>query len=252
MLNKIAGRKKVEVECSKVINPLAAMLCEIEPGSFAFSRGLENNWSLIAECKLSSPVKGRLCEKYSVAELAQIYTANGAAALSVHTNCHFSGKLEDIRAVKKVSRLPVLRKEFIVDEYQIYETRYAGADAVLLIAAILSPSQLDKYIAIAHQLGLDALVEVHTDQELKIVHHTAARLIGINNRNLKTFKTDYETTLTLAQYFDPAKIYISESGIKSESESAQLKRIGVRGVLVGEGLVTAADIADKTRELALL
>ncbi|MGI6093184.1 MAG: indole-3-glycerol phosphate synthase TrpC [Veillonellaceae bacterium] len=252
MLDKIVRRKKAEVECQKITNPLAVMRCQIERGEFAFSNGLSHDWNLIAECKLSSPVKGRLSQSYSVVELAEIYIANGAAAISVHTDRHFCGKLGDIKAVKQVSSLPVLRKDFIIDEYQIYQALHAGADAILLIAAILSSYQLEKYIDIASGLGLDALVEVHNLEELKIVHKTSARLIGINNRDLRTFKTNIENTFSLAQYFNPAKIYISESGIKSEADAIRLKNSGVRGVLVGEGLVTEDDVAAKTREISLL
>lgn len=251
MLDKIAARKRVEVEQRKKLNPLQQMVSKIRQGEFAFSKVLDGNWGLIAECKLASPVKGSLCQDYSVLELAEIYTRNGASALSVHTDRHFYGKLEDIKAVKTVSSLPILRKDFIVDEYQIYEARYAEADAILLIAAILTPHQLRRYLEIGNDLGLDCLVEVHTIEELGMVHQTAARLIGVNNRNLKTFKTDIKNTFDLAMHFNNEKTYISESGIKSGSDAVQLKKIGIRGILVGEGLVTASDIPGKTRELAL-
>lgn len=251
MLDTIINRKRVEVNEAKKRTSLQQMVNEIQQGDFAFSRALKNSWNLIAECKLASPVKGSLCQTYSILELAKIYTHNGAAALSVHTDHHFCGKLEDIDKVKKISHLPILRKDFIIDEYQVYEARHAGADAILLIAAVLSPAMLKNYLDIAHDLGLDCLVEVHTLEELEIVHKTNARLVGINNRDLKTFKTNIRNTLDLADSFIDKNTYISESGIQDQEDAVKLKKAGVRGILVGEGLVTAADIPTKVRELAL-
>lgn len=253
MLNKIAARTKLKIENEKIRQPLQSIKEQIEVGTFAFGKRLrESKWSLIAECKLSSPVKGRLCATYSVPELALMYTASGAAALSVHTNSHFSGDLKDIKLVRKLSELPILRKEFIVDSYQIYESRAVGADAILLIAAILTDSQLNEYLAIADSLGMDCLVEVHTKEELERVLATSAQFIGINNRNLQTFRTNISNTFELAPYFDAKRIYISESGIKTGSDAWQLHKAGVRGILVGEGLVKADDIAAKTRELSTI
>lgn len=251
VLDTIIKRKKVEVEQVKKLIPLQQMVSKIKQGNFAFSRALESSWNLIAECKLASPVKGSLCQTYSILDLAKIYTHNGAAALSVHTDRHFRGKLEDIEQVKQISHLPVLRKDFIIDEYQIYEARHAGADAILLIAAVLTPQMLKIYLDIAHDLGLDCLVEVHTSDELETVHKTNARLVGINNRDLKTFTTSIDNTIKLAGCFMDNKIYISESGIKDRADAVKLKATGVHGILVGEGLVTAADIPAKVRELAL-
>ncbi|MDD4601813.1 Indole-3-glycerol phosphate synthase [bioreactor metagenome] len=251
MLETIVAQKRIEVNQLKTMRPLVEWFNEIKQGGFAFGKALEAGWSLIAECKLTSPFKGSLCQGYSVLELAELYTMNGATALSVHTDRHFHGKLEDIGIVKNISSLPVLRKDFIVDKYQIYEARHAGADAILLIAAILTSRQLAEYLAIGHDLGLDCLVEVHTADELDMVHKTAAKLIGINNRDLRTFRTDIKNTFKLAEYFDPTKTYISESGIRRGYEAAQLKKLGVRGILVGEGLVTASDIPGRIRELAV-
>jgi len=253
MLKKITDKKRQTVAEAKAQRPLADLLQDITPSNFRFSNAIkQSQWTLIAECKLVSPAKGQLCTDYSVPELAQIYTANGATALSVHTDVHFSGQLADIPAVRAVTTLPILRKDFIIDAYQIYEARVAGADAVLLIANILSDEQLKEYLAIAHELGMDALVEVHTLEELQRVQQTTATLVGINNRNLETFITDVQNTFDLLPYCDGQRIVISESGVSNGVEAHQLQRAGVRGILVGEGLVKATDIAGKARELAMI
>lgn len=251
MLKKITDKKYRTVVDAKKERSLEDLLTEITPGNFAFSKAIQQSeWTLIAECKLVSPAKGLLCTDYSVPELAQIYTDNGATALSVHTDEHFSGQLGDIARVRAVTTLPILRKDFIIDEYQIYEARVAGGDAVLLIANILSDDQLQRYLDITHELGMDALVEVHTLEELQRVQQTSATLLGINNRNLKTFVTDVQNTFDLLPFCDDKRLLISESGVSNAGESKRLQLAGVRGILVGEGLVKATDIAAKTRELA--
>jgi len=252
MLKKITDKKRQTVADAKKQRPLADLLQEIIPGNFRFRAAIKQvSWTLIAECKLVSPAKGQLCTDYSVPELARIYTANGATALSIHTDEHFSGQLADIAAVRAVTTLPILRKDFIIDGYQIYEARAAGADAVLLIVTILSDDQLEEYLAITHELGMDALVEVHTLEELERVQQTSAALVGINNRNLETFITDVQNTFDLLPYCDGRRLVISESGVSNGAEVYRLKMAGVGGVLVGEGLVKATDIAGKTRELAM-
>lgn len=252
MLNKIVTEKRQEVAKLKVSNPLQEIKAALQPGEFAFGRAIRQaEWSLIAECKLASPAKGRLCSTHSVPELAQLFTKNGAGALSVHTSRQFSGALEDIAKVREVSKLPILRKDFIIDDYQIYEARLAGADAILLIAAILSDDQLEQFLAIVPTLGMDALVEVHSLEELLRVQKTSAELVGINNRNLQTFQTDVNNTFSLLPHCDAGRLIISESGINTKEEAKRLKLAGVRGILVGEGLVKAPDIAGRTRELAL-
>ena len=253
MLKKIIDEKYQIVELNKKERPLALLLKNLALGNFAFSSAVQQSpWTLIAECKLVSPAKGPLCMDYTVPELAKIYTNNGATALSVHTDVHFNGKLEDIADVRAVTRLPILRKDFIIDEYQIYEARAAGADAVLLIVNILSDDQLTEYLAIAYTLGMDCLVEVHTLEELERVQQTTATLVGINNRNLDTFITDVQNTFDLLPYCDNKRLFISESGVSTGDEASRLKIAGVRGILVGEGLVKATDIAEKTRELAMI
>lgn len=253
MLKKITEHKRQIVADAKQERPLTDLLKNIIPGSFSFGKAIQKSeWTLIAECKLASPAKGPLCTDYSVPELAKVFTANGATALSVHTDMHFSGRLEDIAAVRAVTQLPILRKDFVIDEYQIYEARVAGADAVLLIANILSDDQLKEYLAIAYELGMDSLVEVHTLEELERVQQISAPLVGINNRNLQTFRTDIQNTFDLLPYCDKHRQVISESGVSTGLEANRLKQAGVRGILVGEGLVKASDIGSKTRELAVL
>ena len=221
-------------------------------GDFRLRRAIaEREWSLIAECKLASPAKGRLTTRHSVADLAKLYEQNGAAALSVHTDAHFLGRLEDIAAVKAVTSLPVLRKEFIVDEYQLYETALAGADGVLLIAAVLQAEELKRYQEIAEDLGLDCLVEVHGVAELPAALAAQAPLLGINNRDLTNFRTDVEHTFQLLPQC-AGQLVISESGIKNGETARRLRQAGVRGILVGEGLVVADDVAAMTREMALM
>lgn len=252
MLNRIVAQTRQAVAAMKQVTPLAALSGRLTAGSFAFSTAIAGReWALIAECKLASPAKGLLCKDHTVPELALLFAANGAAALSVHTNAAFHGCWEDIRQVKAVVGLPVLCKEFVIDEYQLYAARAAGADAVLLIAAVLSDTELRCLSQLAARLGLDCLVEVHTLPELDRVKQTGARLVGINNRDLQTFTTNLEQTFSLLPACEPGWLLISESGIKSGKDALQLKNAGVKGILVGEGLVTAPDIPAKTRELAL-
>ena len=250
MLNQIVAAIREQVATLKQTRLLAPET--IAPADFAFRRAIDAvDWALIAECKLASPAKGQLCDSRSVPELAQLYTANGATALSVHTSEPFQGKLSDIATVRAVSPLPILRKDFIIDEYQIYEARAAGADAILLIAAILTNAELNQFLATANRIGMDCLVEVHNLAELDRVKNTSASLIGINNRDLTTFTTDIANTFSLLPHCVPHWRLISESGISSRSDASQLRQAGVDGILVGERLVKAVDIAAHCRDLAL-
>lgn len=252
MLKKILQDKRESIAAAKLVRPLETLQYSVKSGEFRFRKALQAKpWALISECKLASPAKGRLCDGFTVAELAKIYTEAGATALSVLTDAHFCGMLAHIGEVKQVSPLPVLRKDFVLDAYQIYEARCAGADAVLLIAGILSDAQLQEYLGLVETLGMDALVEVHTLEELQRVQQTAALIIGINNRDLTRFITDINTTLQLMPHCDKSRMVISESGISTGEDTDRLQRAGVRGVLVGEGLVRAPDIAAKVRELAM-
>lgn len=249
MLNQIVETIRQQVVARKLSHPLNSL--PVQPGAFAFSQALAaTGWALIAECKLASPAKGRLCQTHTAPELARIFTAGGAAALSVHTSTPFLGKLEDIAAVRALSPLPILRKDFIIDEYQVYEARAAGADAILLIAAILDDTSLSQFLATARNLGMDCLVEVHNLDELERVKQTDAKTVGINNRDLTTFSTDIANTFDLLPHCDPRWRIISESGIHDAADARRLQEAGVKGILVGESLVRAPDIAALTRVLA--
>ncbi|MCX7780996.1 MAG: indole-3-glycerol phosphate synthase TrpC [Negativicutes bacterium] len=251
MLKQIINSKLQEVKQEKQKMPIAALIAGVQQGNHALYKALATKeWSLIAECKLASPAKGQLSD-LSVGELAGIYQANGAAALSVLTDRHFKGEVAHIADVQKASTLPVIRKDFIIDEYQLYQARAAGADAVLLIAGILADSQLKRYLTIAAELGMDCLVEVHSREELERVQQTPARIIGVNNRDLRTFATSIDKTFALLPFCDPSRLLISESGIQTQGDAERLKAAGVRGALVGEGLVKADNIPRKVRELSL-
>ncbi|BEU87747.1 indole-3-glycerol phosphate synthase TrpC [Selenomonas sp. TAMA-11512] len=250
ILADIVAKKREIVEKGKRQISLATLKDELQPASFAVSRKFRReSWSLIAECKLQSPAKGRLTEGYTVDQLAKIYAANGASALSIHTDPHFLGKNEDLQRVRKLVDIPLLRKDFIIDPYQIYEARYLGADAVLLIARILSKEQLKEFVFCAWELGMDTLVEVHDEADMEAALYTPAELIGINNRNLKTFTTSIEQTLSLLSIADKERFLISESGIFSAKDARALYDAGCDGILVGEGLVRAEDVGEMTRAL---
>lgn len=252
-LAQIVEKKRDIVAEAKQRLSLDELKKKVEMGTFAMSMKFEERkWNLIAECKLQSPSKGRFNHDYTVAQLARMYEDNGASMLSVHTDPHFLGKNEDLSEVRELVNIPILRKDFIIDEYQIYEARMLGADAVLLIARILTPEQLKEYLYIAWRLGMDALVEVHDRQDMEMALATPARFIGINNRNLKLFKTTIDNTLELLKYADRRRTLISESGIHTMEEVRLLHEAGLDGILVGEGLSTAADVKLQTRQFALM
>lgn len=251
LLADIVELKRDIVAKARRTNPLCVLKEDLQKGNVRMAGCLQKGqWGLIAECKLQSPAKGRLCQSFSVEQLAGIYEENGANMLSVHTDPHFLGKNTDLQTICNTSKLPVLRKDFIIDEYQIYESRFLGADAVLLIVRILAEQQLAEYLDLAGELGMDVLVEVHDMVDMEKALDTKARFIGINNRNLSSFTTSIGNTLALLPYADPKRILISESGIHTLEDARRLKEAGCDGILVGEGLVTAGDIAQQTKELS--
>ncbi|MSQ06601.1 MAG: indole-3-glycerol phosphate synthase TrpC [Dehalococcoidia bacterium] len=256
ILDKIVAEKRQELAQQKNLAPLASLQERIsaQTAPLDFAAALQGRQvRLIAEVKKASPSRGLLCPDFDPVRLAGIYAANGAAAISVLTDPRFQGELEHIVQIKQSGasrRAPVLRKDFIFDPYQVYEARAIGADALLLIVAILTPSQLSKLLALSRQLGMACLVEVHNPEELTTALNAGARIIGINNRNLHTFTTDLSVTEGLAPQVPTGKIIVSESGINSPADLRRLSRLGVNAVLVGEALVTAPDIAGKVRELA--
>ena len=244
ILADIVQNKKQIVAEAKTNLPLNKLIPKISVDHFRMSQRIKKNcWSLIAECKLQSPAKGRLNSSHTVTQLAHIYEDNGAAMLSVHTDPHFLGSNEDFIKVRNEIKIPLLRKDFIIDEYQIYESRFLGADAVLLIVRILTPQQLNKFLYTAWSLGMDALVEVHDLQDMQIALNSPAEFIGINNRNLKTFTTSIDNTIDLMPHADKNRILISESGVFTVDDVKRLQAVGCDGILVGEGLVRAENIA---------
>jgi indole-3-glycerol phosphate synthase len=253
MLNKIVAQKKVEVEQKKKAVAIACLQERIarQKPSLDFALALKSDHiRLIAEVKKASPSRGMLKPNFNPTELAQTYAEGGATAISVLTESnYFMGSIEHLEAIKEVVQLPLLRKDFIFDPYQVYESRAYGADALLLIAAILSQRQLKELISLSHGLGLKCLVEVHNEGELERAIISESEIIGINNRDLNTFSVDINTTRRLRPLVPEEKIVVSESGIKSQRDIEKLRYWRVDAVLVGEALVTAADIRAKMKEL---
>ena len=208
---------------------------------------------IIAEVKKASPSRGVIRENFNPVEIAKIYEDNGASAISVLTEeKFFHGSLVYLNKIREATAIPLLCKDFIFDEYQILQARIFGADAFLLIAAILSNSELNNLLRIGEELGMETIVEVHNLDELRTVLHTGAGIIGINNRDLKTFKTDITTTIRLAEGLPENRIVVSESGIKTRKDILMLKESGVDAFLIGESLMEEKDIADKLTELLSL
>ena len=205
--------------------------------------------NVIAEFKRRSPSKGMIREGANPIDVARAYEAGGAVAMSVLTEeDYFSGSLDDLRQVKATVELPVLRKDFIVDEYQVYESAIAGADAILLIVAALDDESLLRLRRLAEdELGMDALVEVHTSEEMKRAAACGAKLIGVNNRDLRTFEVSLETSLSLAREAPSEALLISESGLNSAADLQRLYDAGYRGFLIGETLMRADDPIEALR-----
>ena len=216
----------------------------------AFSRALSvEGINIIAEFKRRSPSKGMIRGDVSPIDVARAYQAGGAVAMSVLTEeDYFAGSLDDLREVKSTVELPVLRKDFIVDEYQVYESAAAGADAILLIVAALDDESLLQLRRLAEdELGMDALVEVHTSDEMRRAAACGAKLIGVNNRDLRTFAVSLETSLSLAREAPSGALLISESGLNSAADLQRLYGAGYRGFLIGETLMRADDPAAAVR-----
>ena len=255
ILDQIVAKKRAELATAQAATPLSALQDTIaaRPPALDFAGALRGaGISLIAEVKKASPSKGLLREDFQPTQLAATYHNNGAAAISVITDNHFLGEPAHLTAVKESGAsgdVPVLRKDFLFDPYQIYEARAIGADTYLLIVAILSPTQLAELIEVGNTLGMTPLVETHDAAEIAAAVVAGAEVIGINNRDLHTFATDLATTEALAPAVPPGKIIVSESGISAPEDLARLEPFGVNAVLVGEALVTAADTGAKVRSL---
>lgn len=206
--------------------------------------------NIIAEVKKASPSKGILREDFNPVRIARIYEENGASAISVLTDGkYFMGSLDDLKAVKESVVVPVLRKDFIIDPCQVYESRLYGADAVLLIVAALSKNELEGMLRLSESMGMCALVEVRSEDELDCAISSGAAVIGINNRDLNTFRVDVSTTLRLAKKIPAGRLVVSESGITTAADIRKLKDAGVNVFLVGEALLRENDIAGKLKEL---
>ena len=212
--------------------------------------------NLIAEVKKASPSAGVIREDFDPVAIARQYAEAGAAAISVLTDeTFFGGRLEHIQQVRGAVSLPVLRKDFIIDPYQVFQSRVAGADAILLITACLRPADLMDLIILASQLTMTCLVEVHDADELLAVRSLVGFprggyvLVGINNRDLATFQVDLRTTLRLAEMVDDRRLLVSESGIHTRDDVRRLTEVGVQSILVGESLLRAPDIGEKVEEL---
>ena len=253
ILDKIVSEKKQDVEYKKRSRPVPALKERIAGNAATrdFTRALSGaGLKLIAEVKKASPSRGILCPDFDPPALARTYAQNGAAAISVLTEVnHFQGSLEYLETIKREVDIPLLRKDFIFDEYQIYETAAYGADALLLITAILDRGQLEGLLALSHDLGLACLVEVHNENEIEKALLAGADIIGINNRDLDTFSVDIDTTRRLRPLIPEGKIVVSESGINTRKDIIKLNEWGINAVLVGEALVTADDIPSKMKEL---
>jgi len=252
VLVRILERTRAEVERRRRHTPLEELASDrAAASSRRFSDAIGGaGVSVIAEFKRRSPSAGELRGHADVAEVAGAYERGGAAALSVLTEGpHFGGSLEDLRATRAASSLPILRKDFIVDAYQLHEALAAGADAVLLIVAALPRHELAELHAQALALGLDALVEVHDGEELAIALAAGAELVGINNRDLRDFSVDVTRTSLLVREMPDGVVVVSESGIASPEQVRTLGREGVHAVLVGESLMRADDPAAALRAL---
>ena len=257
ILDKILRRKAEEVAARRAQVPVAEMVRRIEavdaPRGFvaAIERKIAaGEAAVIAEIKKASPSKGLLRADFRPAEIAQSYARAGAACLSVLTDIDFfQGADEYLQQASAACPLPVLRKYFTVDPYQVHEARALGADAILLIAAALDDAMLGELAALAGSLGLDVLVEVHDGAELERALRLDTRLIGINNRNLRTFETRLETTLDLLARIPAGRIVVTESGIHVPADVARMRAAGVHAFLVGEAFMRAPDPGTKLAEL---
>ncbi len=251
ILEKIVTRKKIEVgELKRRGLMLSSPPVFEKRRSLAAALSQKPQPRVIAEVKKASPSAGLLVDDFDPPLLATAYEKGGAAALSVVTDEHFfQGDISWLATLKSLVDLPLLRKDFIIDPLQVQESRAAGADAILLIAAILSQDELRELLDIAADQGLECLVEVHDEKELEKVLSTPAAIIGINNRNLKDFTINLETTLRLRKLIPENRLVVSESGIDQHSQLVRLATAGVQGVLVGTSLVRSGDARSKLEEL---
>jgi len=254
ILDRILANKYLEVAQRRIALPIEPLreqaLVQTLPRDFIGALQQVGRPALIAECKKASPSKGLLRPEYDPAQLARTYAENGAAALSVLTDeKFFQGSLNHLSVARDAAGLPALRKDFVVDGYQVYEARAAGADAVLLIVAALRLDQMQELHQLINELGMTALVEVHDEAEVETALKIGPKLIGVNNRNLHDFTVDLQTTARLRKCIPTEIALVAESGIRAAEDVACVRDMGVDAILVGEALVTASDVGAKVREL---
>jgi indole-3-glycerol phosphate synthase len=257
MLNEIVKHKRNEISSTKLKvskTDLKSMLRDQEksrPFSVNLKKGKPTpSTKIIAEVKKASPSKGIICHDFKPVDIAMIYEEGGAAAISCLTEKnYFLGNIDYISLIKAKVKLPVLRKDFIIDEYQIYESRAFGSDAFLLIAAILDEIQLRDFCHMGMELGMEVLVEIHSEEEVDSALNSNARMIGINNRNLSTFKTDLSTTKKLIKKIPEHLVKISESGISERRHILELEEVGTDAFLIGEALTGSKNILAELEKL---
>lgn len=256
ILETIEDHTKIRVAARKQLVPLDELKEKAKNltqrnGGFPFEEALDGKqMSFICEVKKASPSKGVIDQTFPYLEIAQAYEKAGAAAISVLTEPDFFlGSDRYLQEIKTAVHIPVLRKDFTVDAYQIYEAKVLGADAVLLICSLLSQEQLREFIKIAHDLGLSALVETHDKAEIQRALRAGARIIGVNNRDLKTMKVNIDTSIRLRCSVPDDILFVAESGISTAGDIARLQAAGVHGVLVGEALMKSSDKEQRLKEL---
>ena len=254
ILEQLAEHARERVETSKKLIPydeMKYMALSMPDGFFEFETALsKKEIAFICECKKASPSKGVITDDYRFRRIANDYEAAGADCISVLTEPKwFHGCRDHLRIIADEVSIPVLRKDFTVDDYMIYEAKIMGAKAVLLICSILSETQLADYIKVADELGLSALVEAHDANEIKKAVRSGARIIGVNNRNLKDFTVDTNNSIELRKFIPDDVIYVAESGVKTREDILRLQDAGVNAVLIGETLMTASNRMSKLAEL---
>ncbi|MDR3501553.1 MAG: indole-3-glycerol phosphate synthase TrpC [Legionella sp.] len=251
VLERIAQHKLNEVAQAKKVHPLSSLeQSQWERRDFVAALKTNTTPAIIAEIKRASPSKGLIREDFDVAQIAEIYAQHGARCLSVLTDIEFfQGHPDYLVLAKSHCDLPVLRKDFILDEYQIYESQSLGADCILLIVALLDDTQLADYCQLAQELNMAVLVESHTREELDRAIHLPTPLMGINNRSLHTFKTDIQLSINLKDVVPQDRIVITESGINTHADVALMQANGINTFLIGESLMRAPDIGSALTHL---
>ncbi len=254
ILDELAAYARERVEASKQVVSLAdikAQAMDLKKGQFEFENALKKaDISFICECKKASPSKGVISEDFPYLKIAKDYERAGADCISVLTEPKwFLGSNDYLKQIAENVSIPCIRKDFTVDEYMIYQAKVLGASAVLLICSILTADNIEKYIGICDELGMSALVEAHDEQEVKMAVDAGARLIGVNNRNLKDFSVDIDNSLRLRELIPNNVLYISESGVTCNEDIKRLRQIGADAVLIGETLMRADDKKAKLNEL---